>query len=684
MATSVCASSAATASPYLEQRRASFSGDTGKKRTRHRLCLKVLWGPSGRKSLYGKARMMPPTNVSTTYICIATFAAFGLLVASAHGQGTTTEREVTGFRANEPEATSTSATTDSTGSAADSVGRTQDDGFTDSGCNTTPAGNTVQSSSELGNFSHWAVATDAALCANVSRNIFQKGGNLADVAVATMLCMGVTLPHNMGIGGGFVATIYLRCTRQALTLIARESAPAASSRDMFVGNKTLATRGGLSVAVPGELRGYQALLRELHGALSWREHFEDAIRLARHGFPVGPHLAATLQRKKHDLSDSLKKVFWNEETNDTLSEGELLVQRDLADTLEAIADKGPDYFYKGDFAEATIKEIRQSGGVLTMSDLKRYSVSWETPVRTSFQDGRTLYSVPAPASGAVLAYILGIMDGFRLSPDDMLPDDGLTLHRFVEACKFAYAQRGLLGDGKFVKVEELQHLLTSPDFAAVATKLINDSCTHDDPTYYGFVNESQVEDSGTAHATFWGDNGDVISITSTVNNFFGSQVRTASGVILNNEMDDFSTPGMSNSYGIASSRANYIEPRKRPVSSMVPSVIVNSNGDAELAVGGGGGSKITSGVAQVVVRTLWQGDNIKEAIDSPRVHHQLFPNEASVEDELSEEYIAELEGRGHVVTFAGAKRSFISGISREKNRLYANADFRIGGSVDGE
>lgn len=628
--------------------------------------------------------MVSTENKFPTYLCLAAILAVGLLVASANGESTTSDTGITSFQAGEPESSTNSAIVASPDSATSSVGSTDDDSLADIGCNTTPTSDTVQSTSELGNFSHWAVSTDAAPCANVSRNIFEKGGNLADAAVATLLCMGVTIPHSMGIGGGFVATVYLRCTRQALTLIARESAPAAASRDMFVDNKTLATRGGLSVAVPGELRGYQALLRELHGALSWREHFDDAIRLARHGFPVGPHLAAALQKSKDDLSESLKKVFWNDETNDTLSEGELLVQPDLANTLEAIADKGPDYFYKGDFAEATVKEIQQNGGVLAMSDLKRYAVSWETPVRTSFQDGRTLYSVPAPASGAVLAYILGIMDGFRASPDDLLPDDGLTLHRFVEACKFAFAQRALLGDGKFVKVEELQHLLASPDFAEAARNLINDSCTHDDPSYYGFVNEPQVDDTGTAHASFWGHNGDVISVTSTVNGHFGSHVRTASGVILNNQMDDFSTPGMSNSYHIAPSRANYIEPRKRPVSSMVPSVIVDSNGDAELAIGGAGGPKITSGVAQVVMKTLWQGDNIKEAIDAPRVHHQLFPNEVSVEAELSEEYIGELEGRGHVVTFADGKRSIINGISRKGNRLYANADFRKGGSVDGE
>lgn len=628
------------------------------------------------------------------YGCLTALGVLALTLVSATAQNTTARpgETVTGHRdvAIEPEVATLGESTASAPAAAvtttDALATSladAEDLTTGDECDTSTADPNAFES-KLGNFSHWAVSTDAAPCANVTRHILQKGGNLADAAVATMLCMGVVIPHAMGIGGGFVATIYLRCPRQAMALVAREVAPGAVSRDMFIGNKTLARRGGLSVAVPGELRGYRSLLRELHGTLMWREHFEDAIRLARQGFPVGRNLAAVLQQHKGDLSDSLRKVFWNDATNDTYAEGEILVQRDLADTLEAIAEKGTDFFYKGDFAEQMVKEIQENGGVMTKNDLRRYTVSWEAPVQTTFQDGLTLYSVPAPASGAVLAHLLGVMDAFRTSPDELLPDDALTLHRFVEACKFAYARRALLGDRRFVRVEELQYNLTSQEFAMAVRNMINDSCTFEDPAHYGFVNKTLPEDSGTAHATFWSDIGDVIAITSTINSHFGSHVRTSAGVILNNQMDDFSTPGMSNLYDISPTQPNYIEPRKRPVSSMAPSVVVNSDGDAVLALGGSGGSKITSSVALVAMRTLWQGDNIKEAIEFPRIHHQLIPDEVVVESGLPQEYVSELESMGHVVTTTENMGSGVNGIKRDGDRLYANDDIRKAGTVDGE
>ncbi|KAL3191548.1 hypothetical protein MRX96_059649 [Rhipicephalus microplus] len=499
-----------------------------------------------------------------------------------------------------------------------------------------PMADATASDSTMGNFSHWAVATDAAPCANVTRNIMKKGGNLADAAVATMLCMGVVLPHSMGIGGGFMATIYLRGSKKAMTLIARERAPGAATWDMFVGNETLSRRGGLSVAVPGELRGYRTLLRELHATLKWRDHFDDAIRLARYGFPVGPHLAAALQKHKDDLSESLKKVFWNETSNDTLAEGDLLVQADLADTLEVIANKGPDYFYKGGIGEQMAKEIRDDGGVITEHDLKSYEAEWKEPIVADLSNGNTLYTVASPGSGAVLAGIL------RVGIDALERFNSTTQqwHRFIEACKHGYGGRSHLGDSDFEDVQEFEQNMTTPEWAAAVGNLINESTTFDDPAHYGFLNISSPEDGGTAHATFWGDTGDVIVITSTINNHFGSKLRTSSGVILNNQMDDFATPGMSNS--------------------------------------------ITSAVALVALRSLWGGYDIKEAIDRPRLHHQLIPNRVIVEPHFPQEIITELENKGHVFEVNEGKGSTVNGIKREAGCLHASYDSRRGGSVDGE
>lgn len=541
------------------------------------------------------------------------------------------------------------------------------------------------SASVLGDYSRWAVSTDAAPCTPVARRIQLKGGTIADAAVATMLCMGVVLPHSMGIGGGFVATVYKRDTQKARSLIARETAPAAASKNMFTADKKLARVGGLAAAVPGELRGYEMLLERMGSNLPWSALFDDAIRLARDGFPVGAHLASALTSEKAVIysKENMRKTFWSPYANDTLNEGELLVQKDLASTLEAIANNGPDYFYKGEFAEKMIQEIKANGGSMVRQDLEMYKPVWSRPVNASFKDGRVMYSVPPPGSGAVLAYIMGIMDAFRRDAADKLQDDVLTLHRFVEACKFAYAKRALLGDPKFVPVDRLLSNLTSKEYAEATRMLIEDSRTSDSRAHYS-GEKAFPADHGTAHASFLGANGDAIAITSSVNYYFGSSVRTSAGVVLNNQMDDFSIPGTANMYGVAPSEANFVVPGKRPMSSMSPLVVVNPNGDVDLVIGGTGGAKITSGVALVSMRNLWQGDNIKEAIDFPRLHHQFLPNRVDVETQFPKIYRKELAQKGHEIFVPKGRFSIIMGINRQNGRIFANSDFRKGGTVDGQ
>ncbi|KAH6931902.1 hypothetical protein HPB50_001444 [Hyalomma asiaticum] len=220
------------------------------------------------------------------------------------------------------------------------------------------------SASALGNFSKWAVSTDAAPCTPVSRHIFNKGGKTVDAAIATLLCMGVVIPHSMGIGGGFIATVYSRAKKDAQVLVAREVAPAGASTDMFVQNKKGSLFGGLAIAVPGELRGYYELHRHLNGSLPWKELFTDAIRLARNGYPMGAHLANALRESQNAdpvLKANIRKTFSNPETGELLNEGELVTLKDLAHTLELIAENGPNYFYEGEFAENLVREVQQNG-----------------------------------------------------------------------------------------------------------------------------------------------------------------------------------------------------------------------------------------------------------------------------------------------------------------------------------
>ncbi|XP_077535840.1 scoloptoxin SSD14-like [Haemaphysalis longicornis] len=377
-----------------------------------------------------------------------------------------------------------------------------------------------------------------------------------------------------------------------------------------------------------------------------------------------------------------RKPFWNSEEKRPLIAGELLVQKDLARTLTEIAKYGPDYFYKGSLARTMVREIAEHGGIMTLKDLRSYKPTWTQPVSVTFRDGRVAYSAPPPAGGAIYSYIMSIMDAFRSDDHAGLQDDVLTLHRFVEACKFAYAKRALLGDPRFVNVADVVRNLTSPGYAESTRRKINDDRTYHDPAHYDFAGEITPPSKGTAHLSMWGD-GDALSITTTINSYFGSLVRSSSGIVFNNHMDDFSIPGESNYWGVAPSKANFIEPGKRPQSSMSPTIVLDPNGDAELVVGASGGPKITTAVALVSMRTLWMENNIKDAIDYPRVHDQLIPDYIMAEPMFSEIYALLLKAKGHNIETAGGEFSNVHGVHRKHGRLYANADYRSGGDVHG-
>ncbi|XP_065292620.2 scoloptoxin SSD14-like isoform X2 [Dermacentor albipictus] len=488
--------------------------------------------------------------------------------------------------------------------------------------------------SKLGNYSKWAAVTDANACVNASRWMYEKGGNAIDAAVATLLCHTLALPDSNGIGGGFGATIYLAKDRRVETLIARETAPAAATKDMFVNKPEASLRGGLSVAVPGELRGYEELVRNF-GNKTFGEHFEYSIKLAREGIQVTNYLANAIQPEYKHLKETpaLKDLYSKRGTGNPLTQGDTLRNPDLAKTYKELMDKGVDYFYKGALAEKIVQAVSNSNGIITKQDLEEYNVRWETPVERKFRDGRTMYSVRPPASGPVLAYMLGIVDEIREGPDDALNDDSLNYHRFIEALKFAYAKRALLGDEKKEpSVAAVTEELLSKEAAEKSRAKINDSKTHDDVIFYGMTNANQ-RDSGTSFSCYWDKDDNVVAITSTVNHLFGSQVvPTGSGFVLNDQMDDFSTPGQINAYGVGPSTVNFIKPNKTPQSSMVPTIILDKDRNPVMCVGGSGGFRITSGVGLVAMRTLWQGKNIKQAIDEPRVHHQLLPADLEVEE----------------------------------------------------
>ncbi|XP_075158013.1 scoloptoxin SSD14 [Haematobia irritans] len=490
-----------------------------------------------------------------------------------------------------------------------------------------------------------AVASNGEGCADIGGKMLKEGGSAIDAAIATLLCEGVMLPHSLGVGGGFVATIYTKATGRIESLIARETAPAASHQDMFIGKEIT---GAISAAIPGEIYGYWRL-HEKYGKLPWSTLFEPTIELCVKGHKVSRYLANVLNMNGDRIRNepSMAEIFVNKYTNELYKEGETMYRPQLGETLRIVATEGPEVMYRGGrIGKKLVEDIQSMGGIITEEDLMRYEVRWEEPIVAHFTGGYSLYTTPLPTSGAVLAFILNVMEPLYTHHHDVY------WQRVIETFKHAYGHRTNLGDIHYEpQVKEVYDQLTSSSFAAEIRKLIKDDTTFTDFAYYG-ANFTNEEDHGTANLVVLAPNGDAISVTSTINGHLGAKVRSRqTGIILNDEMDDFSTPGVTNTYGIPASPANYIKPGKRPMSSTCPSIVLDKHGHVKLLVGGAGGSRITTSVAQTILRYFVFNEPIDVALNSGRIHHQLAPMLVDVEPEVPESTEDYLIKVGHDVNY---------------------------------
>ncbi|KAG5666826.1 hypothetical protein PVAND_014836 [Polypedilum vanderplanki] len=525
-----------------------------------------------------------------------------------------------------------------------------------------------------------AIVTNGLECASLGKKIFDLGGNVADVAVTVVLCEGVANPQSSGIGGGFLLSYYSKSEGIVRTLNARETAPAAATTDMYIGKPNLSVSGGKAVAVPGEIKG----LWELHqkfGSLEWKTLLQPVIELCKEGQVVSNYLRNVFGRYEDRIFNepSLKEIFIDPSTNHTYKLGEKVKRLKLAETLESIAEKGANVIYGGgEIGRKLIEDVQKMNGILTEEDLMSYKVKWSTSLTSKIINNQTLHTFPIPSSGAILNFIFNVLSNYKLS------HDSLSYHRIIEAFKFAYAKRSYLGDENSTEVLEMMENLLSQNYANEISSMINDTKTFNDPKYYKPFFEI-IEDKGTTHMSILAPNGDAISVTSTINYYFGAFFRSVqTGIILNNEMDDFSTPGLLNIYGYLPSPTNFIKPGKHPQSSMTPTFIIDEKGNIRMIVGASGGSRIPTGIFSTIFNHLYLKKSLKDAIGTRRLHHQLFPPQLQYETGFDSEIIKELNEKfGHLLLENTQNDNFaaVTGIAINNGKIEASFDPRRGGSV---
>lgn len=496
------------------------------------------------------------------------------------------------------------------------------------------------------------VSAQEQIAAEVGRDILAQGGNAVDAGVAVAFALAVTLPRAGNIGGGGFMLVHDAKTGQTHAIDYREMAPAGASRDMFLdaeGNadSELSRYSGAASGVPGTVAGMKLVLDQ-YGSMPWADVIAPSIRLAEEGITVTPDLADSLEAMKERLTKypSAAKIFYKE-GGELYRPGDTLVQADLAKTLKTIAAEGPDGFYKGPVAEAIAKSVTEAGGKMTAEDMAAYKAVSREPVRGTYR-GYEVVSMPPPSSGGVhLIQILNTLEGYPIGA--LGQNSSGTLHLMAEAMKLAYADRSeYLGDPDFVDVPV--EALMSKEYAADMRDKI--SATFATPSeQIKPADLAPYESDQTTHYSIIDKDGNAISNTYTINFSYGSGlVAEGTGVLMNNEMDDFSAkPGVPNAYGLVGGDANAVQAGKRPLSSMTPT-IVNKDGQVWLVTGSPGGARIITTVLQVVMNMIDHDMNVAEASAAPRIHHQWLPDQLRIEEGISVDTQRALQAKGHVLS----------------------------------
>lgn len=530
---------------------------------------------------------------------------------------------------------------------------------------------------------HGAVASEIANCSQYGVDILKEGGSAIDAAITSMICVGAINIFSSGIGGGGFMTIRLPNGYSEI-IDFRETAPLAARKDMFVDKEVFASVGGLSIGVPGEVAGMK-LAHQKYGKLPWKRLFEPSIKMCRNGFPVTSELGLQLQLFSEFVVDNPQLSEIYAPNGNILKKGQILYRTKFARTLETIANNYTE-FYKGSIAKSIIKRVHATGGIMTLDDLKNYRPIVREPI-VGFYNDRKVITAPEPTSGPILLFLLNLLEKYDLKNNEI---DGLNFHRIIEALKFGFARQTELGDSAFFKNKTKHELrieeIISKEFADSVRRNISDNETFD-PDYYNPVYEP-IDDHGTSHLTVIDADDMTVSVTSSINKPWGSQVMDPdTEILLNDQMDDFSVPGTPDMFELSPSPYNFIEPGKRPLSSMAPTII-EKNGKFEFAVGGSGGKRIISSVLEVILDICDFDTNLVDAINKPRYHQQLLPNMVFVDSGFSFDLIKNLLDIGHVVQIHHINdRTFSSQIQAirkfENGTIHAASDFRKQGLAAG-
>ncbi|XP_039272395.2 glutathione hydrolase 1 proenzyme-like isoform X2 [Styela clava] len=550
------------------------------------------------------------------------------------------------------------------------------------------------------------VANNEVTCAT-GKNILAEGGSVVDAAIASMLALGVVSFQSGGIGGGFFMVFFDAESKNDYFFDARETAPLASSSDMYEGNDFAKSLGRSSIAVPGQIKGFWEA-HQRFGKLPWSLLFQPAIDLAENGFKMTAGC-------EHWLKLTMPKIQQNKRLRELLQKndgkfkqaGDIIFRPKLAKTLRTIAKEGADAYYNGSLTNSILEDINDGFGnpsVITKEDLITYSVRMTEPTKLKLTNDLTLITSGAPSGGPLLAFILNILKGYNINGDVSKENKILLYHRIAEAMKFAYCRKNQLGDPEFSnEVKELIEEMLSDEYCEQVRMKIDDFQTHCSE-YYGEYQQAPI-DKGTAHVGIVGENGSAVALTGSLNSPFGSNVLgRRTGIIFNNHMENFTSPDNKSastvdrfveffrpfchiSFPAHLISNNLIEPRKRPLSSMTPTIILKNtpNGpEVKMVLGGAGGMRIIASTALTILQSLWFDKNTNDAVKSKRFNNFCFPNILQIENGMDKDIVKGLQEKGHQVEMIDTRLTTMQVISRSNSgTIVAKCDCRKDGYPDG-